>query len=196
MSDATSGFKSAREQFERQSQDYERITYLRMGRRPELEPVGAGIARDATVHCSVLFWADGLKRSPRAPALRSGPSAVAFGRRVCRDTTSMRYAQAIQHQESSRLECPRNSRGTTGKTDEEERGEKSVPHNTRGPEIVPNRQMGRRYRTSGLDAVRLSAFITTTYWYHSVTIPSPFPTGNGEGGTSVVPLLSSRGVGS
>lgn len=195
MSDATSGFKSAREQFGRQSKDYESTTHLRMGRRPGLGPAPTGFARDATVDCSVLFWADGLKRSPRASALRSGPSVVAFGRRVCRDTTSMRYAQAIQHQESSRLERPRYSCGTTGKTDEEERGVKSVPHNTKEPAITPNRHTGGRYRHSGLVAVRPSAFITTTNWYHSVTIPSPFPTGNGEGGTSVVPLLSSRGVG-
>lgn len=60
-----------------------------MGRRPELEPVGAGIARDANRVCSVLFWADGLKRSPRASALRSGPSAVAFGRRVVATPNTM-----------------------------------------------------------------------------------------------------------
>jgi hypothetical protein len=82
VSDVTSGFKSPRVQLAGQSKDYENITYLRMGRRPELEPVGAGIARDATTNCSVLFSAGSLKRCPRAAALGCRLFAVVFGRQV------------------------------------------------------------------------------------------------------------------
>ena len=100
MSDATSGFKSARAQSGRQSQDCENTTRLRMGRRPGLEPVGAGIARDVSA-CSVLFWADGLKRSPRASALRSGPSVVAFGRRASPNTMAASTHTAVDSQQHS-----------------------------------------------------------------------------------------------
>ena len=100
MSDATSGFKSARTQSGRQSKDYENTTHLRMGRRPGLEPVGAGIGWDVR-DCSVLFWADGLKRSPRASALRSGPSVVAFGRRASPNTMAASTHTAVDSQQHS-----------------------------------------------------------------------------------------------
>jgi len=116
-----------------------------------------------------------------------------LGRRVCSDTTSMRE-QANQQNETSRIELQQNSRGTTGTTDEEERGEKSVPQTTNQPAISRNPQTGRRCRHSELAAVRRRSFITTTNWYHSVTIPSIHPTGTDGSGTSVVPLLSSGGV--
>jgi hypothetical protein len=107
----------------------------------------------------------------------------------------MRYAQATQHHEPSRVAHHRDRRGTTAGTDEKERGPKSVPHTVSEHGISPNRHTGRRYQQIPFIAVWVGAFITTTYWYHSITIPSPFPTGSGDGGTTVVPLFSSRGVG-
>ena len=194
MSDAPSGFKSPHVQVEQQRSHYENTTHLRIDLRSWLEPAPTGIAKTVYL-CRGLFSVDGLKRSPRASALSNAPSIVALGRRVCRDKTSMQYAQANQQHESGRIAKDRDSRGTTPETDEEEKELKSVPRIVSERPSSPSRHTGRRWRQVEQDAVRSGAFITTTYWYHSGTIPSPFPTGSGDGGTTVVPLLSSRGVG-
>ena len=81
MSDAPSGFKTARVQLAKQSQDYEQSTHLRMGHRSRLKPVGAGFAENDLVR-TWSFSADWLKRYPRVATLRTASTAGAETRRV------------------------------------------------------------------------------------------------------------------
>lgn len=101
MSDEGAGFKGDGAVIGRQRQHSQNTTTLRMERRRQLGPVGAGFVADAKRDCSVLFSAGGLKRCPIAVGLAPAAPADVLGRR---ESAAQRQMETLHQHDNPRFE--------------------------------------------------------------------------------------------